>query len=184
MSNNILYTVGTPIVIADATYSPGANTTLGTRTDDIDVTDLAAAAARQSDKIDLGATRAPYYDVRVTFEPATDPATGGSLQLYWSASHSGTAAVGNMAGCSGADGAYTGYSTILLAAALTQMELIGIAPAGIANDGDGVQISHVGIFSPSSRYGCVVVYNNMSVALHSDSVEFAILLEPIIPQIQ
>ena len=184
MSNNILYTVGTPIVVADGVYNPGANTSLGAATDDIDCAGLAAAAARQSVKIDFTATRAPWYDVRMTWEPATDPAANGSMDLYWSPSHSGTAAIGNMAGCSGADGAYTGYSTVTLAVGLTQMHFIGSVPAGIANDSDGVQIAHVGLFSPTARYGCLVVVNSMSVALHADSVEFAVLFEPIIPQVQ
>ena len=186
MSNNILYTVGTSILVSNSTYSPGANTSLGAyqAANDIDCDGLAAAAARQSTKIDLTATRAPWYDVRMTWEPATDPAAGGSMDLYWSPSHAAAAAVGNIAGCTGADGAYTGYSTVTLAVSLTQMHFIGSVPAGIANDADGVQIAHVGLFSPTARYGCLVVVNSMSVALHADSVEFAVLFEPIIPQVQ
>ena len=185
MSNNILYTVGTPIVVADVTdYSPAAATTLGTRTDQIDVTDLAAANARQSAKLDFTATRAPIYDVRMTFELATDPAAGGSIALYMSPSQSGTANVGNMGLCTGADAAYAAAGGYTLAELLTHLHFLGTVPTAIQNDADGVQIAHVGLFAPTARYGCLVVVNNCSVAFHSDAVEFAVLFEPIIPQIQ
>lgn len=184
MSNNILYTVGTPILVADATYSPGANTLLGTRTDDIDCAGLAAAAARQSDKLDFTAIRAPWYDVRISYEIAADPAAGGSIDLYLSPSHSVTAAVGNTGLCSGADGAYAATGGYTLAELLTHLHFIGNAPVAVQNDGDGVQVAHVGLFSPTARYGCLVVVNSCSQAFHSDSVEFAVLFEPIIPQVQ
>jgi hypothetical protein len=48
------YTIGTAIILADTTdHSPAANYNLGTRTDQIDCTDLAAGAARQSAKFDF-----------------------------------------------------------------------------------------------------------------------------------
>ena len=72
MSINVLYTVGTSIVVANDSYSPGTNTTLGTRTDDIDCASLAAAAARQGVKMDFTAIRAPWYDVRISFEIAAE----------------------------------------------------------------------------------------------------------------
>ena len=175
----ILHTVGTPIVIADSSYSP-TGTVLGTRTDDIDVAGLAAAAARQGVKIDLGASRAMSYDIRMTFEIAADPTAGGSIKLYWSPSHSGTAGVGNMGLCTGADAAYAATGGYLLAEMLAHLQLIGIVPVAVQNDEDGVQAAHVGTFYPTARYGCPVVLNNCSQAFHSDSIEFAILLEPII----
>lgn len=184
MSNNILYVVGTPIVVANSTYSPGANTTLGTRTDDIDVASLAAAAARQSDKLDFTATRAPWYDVRITFEIAADPTVGGSVDLYMSPSHSGTAAIGNMGLCSGADGAYAATGGYTLTELLAHLHFIGAVPVAVQNDTDGVQIAHVGLFSPTARYGCLVVVNSCSQAFHSDSIECAVLFEPVIPQVQ
>jgi len=186
MPNNVLYTVGTGILVSDSSYSPGANTALGTyqAANDIDVVNLAAAAARQSTKIDFLATRAPLYDVRMTFELATDPAAAGSIALYMSPSHSGTAAVGNMGLCTGADGAYAATGGYTLAELLAHLHFIGTVPTAIQNDADGVQVAHVGLFSPTARYGCLVVVNNCSVAFHSDSVEFAVLFEPIIPQMQ
>lgn len=184
MANEILYKVGTPIVFADSVYSPGANTSLGTRTDDIEAAALAAAAACQSVKKDLGATRAMLYDVRTTFEIASDPAAGGSVDFYWSPSHSATAAVGNPGLCSGAAAAYAATGGYTLAELLTHLHFIGSAPVAVQNDADGVQIAHVGAFSPTARYGCLVVVNSCSVAFHSDSVEFAVLFEPIIAEVQ
>lgn len=185
MSNNVLYVVGTPIVVADTTdYSPTAARTLGARTDQIDVTDLAAAAARQSDKLDFGSTMAMLYEVCVNFEMASDPAAGGSLDLYLSPSHSGTANVGNIGLCTGADAAYAATGGYTLAELLAQLQVIGKVPIAIQNDADGVQSAFVNIFSPTNRYGNLVVVNNASVALHSDAVEFAVRFSPIIAQIQ
>ena len=45
---------GTAIIFADSTHSPAANYNLGTRTIQIDCTDLAAGAARESVKFDFG----------------------------------------------------------------------------------------------------------------------------------
>jgi len=184
MSNNVLYTVGTPIVVADSVYSPGANTLLGTRTDDIEAAALAAAAACQSEKLDFTAIRAPWYDVRISFEIAADPDAGGSVDLYMSPSHSVTAAVGNTGLCTGAAAAYVAVDGYTLAELLTHLHFIGSAPVAVQNDGDGVQVAHVGLFSPTARYGCLVVVNSCSQAFHSDSIEFAVLFEPIIPQVQ
>jgi hypothetical protein len=183
-TGDVLYKTGTNIVVANDTYSPGTNTILGTRTDDIDCASLAAAAARQGVKIDLGATRAIEYDVRMTVEIALDPAAGGAVDLYWFPSHSTTAAVGNMGGTTGADAAYTGYSTIGLSESLKQGKHIGSLLIGINNDADGVQIGRVGRFSPTDRYGCLVVVNNTNQAFHSDSVEFAVLMAAIITQVE
>ena len=183
-TQNLLQTIGTAIIFADGTYSPGANTILGTRTDDIDVASLAAAAARQSVKANLGMPHAEEYDVDITYEIATDPASGGTIDLYWSESHSSTAAVGNMGGCTGADAAYTGYAGMTLAESLKHLLYIGSVNVGVQNDADGVNIAHVGRFRPVNQYGCLVVVNNCSVAFHSDSVEFAVRMSPVIPDLQ
>ncbi len=181
---NILNTVGTPIIWANDSYSPGASTILGTRTDDIDVVSLAAAAARQSVKADFGATRAMLYDVRMTFEIAADPTAGGSITLYMSPSHSVSANVGNMGLCTGADAAYAATGGYTLAELLTHLQRVGVVSVAVQNDGDGVQIAHVGLFSPTARYNSLVVVNNCDQAFHGDSVEFVVLLEPTVPQVQ
>jgi hypothetical protein len=183
-TQQILQTIGTPIIFADSVYSPGTNTILGTRTDDIDCASLAAAAARQSVKADLGMPHAAEYNVVMTVEIAVDPAANGTVDLYWSESHSATAAVGNMGGASGADGAYTGYAGMTLAESLRHLTYIGSFVLGVQNDLDGVNIGPVGRFAPVQRYGCLIVFNNCSQAFHSDSVEFAVRFTSVIPDLQ
>ena len=121
----------------------------------------------------------------MSVEPADDPTAGDSVDLYWSESISATAAVGNQGSVTGADADYAGYDTVTLAVALTQMKYIGSFPLGIANDADGVQIGHVGIFSPLLQYGSLVYHwNAATVAIHTDSIECAVRFTPIIPDIQ
>ena len=185
MANEVLVKTGTAIILADVTdYSPTAARTLGTRTDQIDLTSLAAAAARQSDKIDFGATRAELYDVRINFEIAADPTAGGTIDLYISPSHSGTANVGNVGHCTGADAAYAAIAGYTLAELLKHLLFIGTVAVAVQNDGDGVQSAHVGVFSPTDRYGSIVVVNSCSQAFHGDADEHAIGFFPIIAEIQ
>ncbi|KKL45002.1 hypothetical protein LCGC14_2360040 [marine sediment metagenome] len=185
MANEILYKVGTPIVWADTTdYSPTAARTLGSRTDQIDVTSLAAAAARQGVKKDLGAVRSMLYDVRINFQPAADPTAGGSVDVYWSPSQSGTADIGNVGHCTGADAAYAAVAGLTLAELLAALHFVGSAPVAIQNDADGVQSVHVGMFSPTARYGSPVIVNSCSQAFDGDAIEFALLFEPMVAEIQ
>ena len=186
MANNVLYVTGTAIVVADTTdYNPTAARTLGARTDQIDVTSLAAGAARQSAKLDFGATRAMLYDVRMNFEIAADDTAGDTIDLYMSPSHSGTANVGNVGHCTGADAAYAAIAGYTLAELLDHLQVIGKVPVAVQNDADGVQSVHVGVFSPTDRYGSLVVKSTLTAqAFHSDAVEFAVGFYPIITQIQ
>ena len=187
-TNQVLMTPGTPLIFASTAYAGGTNTVLiagaDPETDIITVVSLAIDGARQSAKADLGASHAALYSVDMTVEMALDVTAGGSIDLYWSQSHDATIAIGNMGGTSGADAAYTGYSTMTMDEGLRQMDFIGSLQLGVNNDLDGVQIGHVGIFSPVQRWGCLVVHNNSDQATHSDSVEFAVRLTPIIPDIQ
>jgi hypothetical protein len=184
MANNILIVEGTAIVVADATYDPTAARTLGAITDDIDCAGLTSGQARESDKIDLLEFRAPSYRVLVATELETDPVAGGSIDLYWSPSHSASPNVGNAGGALGADGDFAGYDTLTLAEALLQMDVIGSLLCGINDDEDGVQIGRAGVWTPSSRYGVLIVHNNTSIVLNDDSIEMAVGFYPIIPQIQ
>ena len=185
MPNEVLIKTGTAIVFADTTdYSPTAANSLGTRTNQIDLTSLAAAAARQSDQVDLGATRADRYHVMAALEYATAPAAGEVVAFYWAASPNGTAATANPGGVSGSDAAYTGTSGDTLANSIKQLELIGTFVLTV-DATTTVQIADVGTFSPTERYGTLVVYN-LSAAdnLHSDAVEMSVLLDPIIDEVQ
>lgn len=181
-TNKILQVTGTVIIIADSTYAPATNSSLGSRTDDIDVVALTAGQAREGVKIDLGATHAPLYSVDLTTEFATD--ADGTIDLYWSESHSATAAVGNMGFVTGVDADWAGAVGMTLEESLAMMIPIGSFQCAAQFTNDGVQIGHVGFFSPVQRYGILVYHNNTLDIMHSDSVECAVRLTPVIPDIQ
>lgn len=176
--------IGTAIILADTTdHSPAANYNLGTRTDQIDCTDLAAGAARQSAKFDFGAT----WDLEVVlasvveWETTPEVAAGETLDFYMGYSHSATAAVGNPANLTGADAAYAGITGGTLAASLKQLTYIGSQVMDNVINTDMPQIdTNVSTFTPRDRYGILVVFNNAaSAALHSDMVETSFRLTPI-----
>jgi hypothetical protein len=192
MANEILKKVGGQIVFADhaTDYIGGTgNNSLeiaGSTDVQIDVTDLAAGAARQSAKVDLGAKRAAVYSVMMSLEMATDPVAGETVDLYWSPSVDSTPAVANGGGCSGADSAYSGYAASTLAEGLLNLILIGSMNLAVMNDADGVpQLEYIGRFSPPDRYGSLVVVNSSAADnFHSDAVEFAVSFQPIVDEIQ
>jgi hypothetical protein len=180
MANKFLLQTGTAIVLADTTdHSPAAPNNLGTRTDQIDWTSLAAQAARQSDKIDFGATRARLWNCIVAFEVATTPVLGEKFEIYLAPSTSITPGTANPAGVVGADGAYDGLGSNL-DECLPQLLLIGAAPMSTDSDTSGIQVVEVGVFMPPERYGTIVVKNGSATdIMHSDMVEASILLSPI-----
>jgi len=171
--------VGTQIVLADTTdYSPTAANNLGTRTDQIDLTSLANAAARQSAKVDLGASRAFGYNVMAALEFAVAPGDGVTVDFYWAPSNSATAGTNNPGGVSGSDAAYTGTTGSTIDESVLQLQYIG--SFSCTNDATtAVQIAQVGTFAPQERYGSMVVYNNAGQALHSDAVEMSISITPL-----
>ena len=121
MANEILLKQGTQIVFADhaGDFSPATANDLqqGTPTTvQLATASVADAAARQSAKVDLGATRAATYNVMAAFEMAVSGLTAGlTLELYWAPSSDATAANSNPGGVSGSDSAYSGYSSNLTA---------------------------------------------------------------------
>jgi hypothetical protein len=146
---------------------------------------VASAAGRQSDKVDLGATRAPAYEVLgcVDFTGETPSATG-RIDYYWAPSTSGTQANGNVAGNSGADGAAPdgALGSITLAEFLKQCDFIGSL---FTHDGAVVQNGLVNPrWSPSSRYGELVVVNNGGDNFEADDVEMHQVFNPIVEEIQ
>lgn len=177
LPDNILAQTGTAIVFADTTdHSPAAANNLGTRTDQIDLTSVADGAARQSAKVDLGATRAEEYEVMAALEIAATPTAGDVVEFWWAPSPSGTAGTANPGGVSGADAAYAGYSANM-SAAIKQLQFIGDFVCTAQATGT-VQIARVGTFRPKHRYGSIVVRNESGAALHSDAVEMSVLVSP------
>lgn len=187
MPNEILLKVGTQISFADhaGDFSPTAANSLeqGTPTDvQLSLASVADTAARQSAKVDLGATRAALYSVMAAFELAATPTAGEVIELYWAASPDSTAANGNPGGVSGSDAAYAGYSSNL-AASVKQLLFIGsfICTVQVTTT---VQIAYVGVFSPPERYGSLIVKNESGAAFHSDDVECHVVFNPIVDEIQ
>lgn len=181
---------GTPKQISfatHATYAPGTNNVLEKATPtevELSLLNLVAAAAVQSAKADLGANFAERYAIVAAIEMQVAAAADGDVvEFYWSASPSGTAAVGNMGAATGADGAYAGYSSDL-ATAVKQLLFIGNLV--LTDDGvDQVFIGYVGDLYPPHRYGSLIVRNLGSQTIcDTDIVESAVMLNPIIPESQ
>lgn len=133
----------------------------------ITMTSVSNAAARQSDKLDFGATRAARYLVRAAVELAATPTAGNTIDLYLAPSSSATAGTDNPGNVTGADAAYTGYSSNL-AASVKQLQYIGsliVTAQATATVQNGV----VGICTVPQRYGSLVVDNESGAAFHSSA---------------
>lgn len=189
MANPVLQKVGTQIAFyVSADYSPadqGTNFKIGSPTEaTLTLSALADAAGRQSDKVDLGATRARAYEclMAVDFTGET-PTAGERVGVYWAPSTSGTQGTGNVAGNSGADAAAPGgaLGSITLAEFLDQCIFIGSL---IVHDGAVVQNGFVGILAPPGRYGQIVVVNESGAAFEADNVEMGVFLNPIVDEVQ
>lgn len=180
--------VGTPIVVADTTdHSPATANNLGTRTDQIDCTDLVAGAARQSAKIDFGAAwdQDFTFGAAIEWEVTPEIAAGEAVNFYFGWSPSSVAGTANPGGLSGSDAAYTGYSAGGLAASLKQLDLVGSMSQDNVITTDQTQIdTAIASFRPRQRHGILVVENKaVSAAFHSDMVETSFLIQPLVMQV-
>lgn len=180
MPTEVLQKGGTPVVFADTTDYSATNSGY-TRTAQIDLTSLANGAAQESDKVDLGATRAAEYDVIVNAEIDAAPTAGStSVRVYWSGSPSATAGTGNDGGAAGVDGAYK--------ASEVEEWVKQLLPLGqlmmTADAAPVVQRGTIGRFSPPQRYGSVIVVNSSGQAFEGDAVEMCIALVPVVDEIQ
>jgi len=143
---------------------------------------VANGAARQSTKVDLGTKFAAAYKVRAAFEIGATPVAQNTIDLYWAPSPSATAGTANAGAVSGADSAYSGYSSNL-AASLKQLDFIGSFVC-TAQATATIQVAEVGVFMPTERYGSLVVVNNSGATMHTDSAEHHVVLDPLIPELQ
>lgn len=191
MVNKILITEmdDTPSQICFADHANDFNPTAGndlrkgTDTEvQIQLVSVADTEARQSAQVDLGANRAQVYKVRAAFEMAATPSDGALIELYWAPSSSPTAATGNAGGVSGSDADYTGYNANL-ASSVRQLDEIGPFQCTVQVTAT-VQIAEIGRFSPSERYGSLIVKNESNAAFHSDDVECHVVFNPEIPEVQ
>ena len=187
MANEILEKVGTQIVYADhaGDFSPAAQTSLvqGSPTNrQLSLASVADTAGRESNKVDLGATRASKYSVMASFEFAATPVTGELVELYWAPSPDSNDANGNPMSIDGVDAAApSGIGTLAELVAVCQF--IGVFVC--TNDATAaVQTAYIGTFSPAERYGTLIVKNESGAAFHSDDVECHVVLDPIITEVQ
>lgn len=188
MANEVLLKVGTQITFADHGddfIGGAAKTSLeqsGSTDAQIDLTGLADGSGRESDKVDLGATRASRYNVMASFEFAATPVTGELVEFYWAPSPDATAANGNPMNIDGADAAApSGIGTLAELVAVCQF----IGSFVCTNDPTAaVQTGWIGTFSPTERYGILIVKNESGAAFHSDVVESHIVFDPIVTEIQ
>lgn len=186
MANEILVKEGIPIVWADEADYAGGNQDGGTRTHDLDLTDLLFTAARQGVKADLGATRAARYAITlsVEFKAGEAPESGETVDLYWGPSGSAVAGTANQGGLAGTDAAYTGTAGDSLADSLKQLIFVGsiiLTVEVVANPQ-----RQTFVFSPPSRYGQPVVLNNTNAEDFNDvdAQEMYVRMVPLIDEVQ
>ena len=185
MANKILIGANaTPLVWADTADYAGDG---GTRTHQILLAALAAAAARQGAKADIDnglvTNRfARRYAVTMRIEFDVAPADGGSVDLYWAASLSSIAATANPGGTTGSDAAYTGTAGSTLAESLNQLQFLGSLL--VTNDAATVVLQTTFIAELPLQYGMPVVVNNGSQALEGDDIEMSITFTPLEDEVQ
>lgn len=184
MANEVLQKSGTFILVADSTDYPSGSKVLGAAaTDQIDLTSLASTAARQSAKIDLGATRAAQFDITLAVEFDVAPTSGDIVSLWWAPSPNATAANANPGGVSGSDSAYTGTGSDSLADSILQLQFVGALVC--TSDLDPTVSFQTFRAALSHRYGTFVVYNEAGQAFNTtDAQEMGILVTPIIDEVQ
>lgn len=185
MANKILVGMGTSIVWADIGGDYGDSPLTGTH--QITLVSLAAAAARQGAKADMDTggvanrfARRFAVTLRVEFDVA--PADGGTVDLYWAASLSSTAATANPGGTTGSDAAYTGTAGSTLAESLLQLQFIG--SLSVTNDAATVVLQQAFMFECPTQYGMPVLVNNGSQAFEGDDIEMSISFTPLEDEIQ
>ncbi len=188
MANEVLLKVGTQICFADHDgdfVGGAAKTSLEVTPTDVQIAlvGVADTEARESDKADLGATRARAYSVMASLEFAATPTSGALVEFYWAPSPISTAANGNPMNINGEDAdAPSGIGT--LAELVAACDYIGAFVC--TDDATGaVQTALVSkAFEPGERYGILIVKNESGAALHSDDVECHVVFNPIVDEIQ
>lgn len=145
----------------------------------ITLASLASTKARQSVKLDLGATRADEYAVLAEIESgAVAPVAGTTVELWWSASPSATAGTQNPGGASGTDAAYKDAEE-----AEWKKQLAFIGSIVCTNDAATVHRQEF-LFRPTERYGSLIVVNLSGQALETDDNEHKVTFRPRIQEVQ
>lgn len=144
----------------------------------ITLASLTSDSARQSAKLDLGTTRAPIFGVKADIEIGATPTAGNTIDLYWAPSSSGTAATDNPGNVSGSDAVYSGYASNNINASVRQLFFIGSFVC-TSQATPIVQKAFVGMFTPPTRYGSLVVHNRSGASIHSADTNTNIIFMPV-----
>jgi hypothetical protein len=161
---------------------PGAKITLGTNSDAYALTmKNQGAVYRQSAKIDFGANWDMEYHAALKTKVGGTPAAGNTVDLWIGFSDDATAGNNNWANCTGADGAYSGYSGGSAAQSVLQLDRIGSLKLD-ANAGP--QEGIVGSFVPRARYGYIVWYNGSGQTTTNVDADHQVQLLPVTPRIE
>ncbi len=145
----------------------------------IDLTSIAATAARQSAKTATLARIGSAWPIEwvfgACFEHVATPTAGETVELWWNASPSVAAATGNSGGASGSDAVYAvaGKNQLIFIGAMTlRANIINIDSA-------------IGTIILPYLYGSLIVVNSSPTkAFHSVMDETHIVATPIIRDIQ
>lgn len=165
-SNDVLFETGSAITWKNSggTYA-------------ISLASLAAGAARQGAKGDLGAKRAVRWAARLQFNMDAAAVNGAPVELWWSSSPNATAGTDNTGGASGTDAAYSGSAGGLVAQTKYQLQLIGVCP--VTADADGVVQIEEFVWYPTQRYGGPIVLNGTAQAFEGDEDSHVITIYPL-----
>ena len=136
-----------------------------------------STGAWQGAKGDLATPRGARFAVRLQTKMQT--ATTGSIEVWWAASPTSTAANDNPGGASGADAVYIGQATT--AQSKQQLTFVGVM---VLETTTGAQIQDVGMLDPIYRYGSPVIVNTSSQPLTTATTDHILTLTPIVDQLQ
>ncbi len=183
LPDTINFLPGTALVWADTDDYASTLTGL-VRTHQIDLTDVAAGAAEEGAKADLGSEFARQHLVYVGIEFDVAPTAGDLVELWWAGSPHATAANANPGGTDGVGGTYTGTAGDGDAdLSKLQLQYLGslIATADAATV---VQYQTMPtFFVPKLRFGMPVVVNSADQAFEGDAVEMLFALIPYTDQL-
>jgi len=148
----------------------------------ITLASIAAAAARQGVKGDLGENYDRLWFAQLTINMDVAPTAGDEIELFLGFSPNATAGTDNPAALVGTDSAYTGSSGGSVANTKFQATYIGSLP--LTPDADTiVQKVVLGPFTPPFRYVCPLLVNAADQALEGDDDSHQIVLYSLPEQI-
>ncbi len=183
-TNLVKWTDDTAIVWADSTDYDSSSVGL-VRTAQLDLTSVAAGAARQGAKVDFGVTRADKYRVYVGIEFVSAAVSSEEVEIFHAGSPTDTVGSGNPGGTNGTDSDYTGTAGDSLADSLQQLQRIG-SLVTTSDNTNIVQYQTVGYLNGADieRHGMPVVYLNTTGAAVADANQMLIAYIPVNPDIQ